>query len=286
MNEIFAIDPTSPEDYKDFSAMLKNFGLSNGRFIAKYPNDWLPMLLAHSESLKGLDQTRFKRLLELHSDAILEIDAEYRRTKPWINNALEMLPIKIRKTLILSPSPPPPGIKSLQDFLWGNESEITNSIGDHIPMTIESYCNTIRPLLKLSTEVHMVDQFFNLRNGLNKDIEKFNFLSILLKEADQSKHCEYFKIHFLRENGISDSTQSAQIVNDLEEIIDTQKLVNVQPDFTLNDKNKMKHGRYIFSIKGGLQFDYGFDIFGPKKTNHVHWLSHPELLPIQKLYGL
>ena len=75
-------------------------------------------------------------------------------------------------------------------------------------------------------------------------------------------------------------------MNDLEEIIDTQKLVNVQPDFTLNDKNKMKHGRYIFSIKGGLQFDYGFEIFGSKKTNHVHWLSQPELLPIQKIYGL
>jgi hypothetical protein len=266
--------------------MLKSFGLSNGRFIAKYPIDWLPMLLAHSESLKGLDQTRFKRLLEVHSDAILEIDAEYRRTKPWINNALDILPIKIKKTLILSPSPPPPGIKSLQDFLWGNESEVNDSIGDHIPMTIESYCNTIRPLLKLSTEVHMVDQFFNLRNGLNKDIDKFNLLSTLLKEADQSNHCEYFKIHFLRKNGVSDKVQSDQIVNDLEEIIDTQKLVNVQPDFTLNDKNKMKHGRYIFSIKGGLQFDYGFDISGSKKTNHVHWLSQPELLPIQKLYGL
>ena len=286
MNEIFAIDPTSPEDYKDFSGMLKSFGLSNGRFIAKYPIDWITMLLAHSESLKGLDQTRFKRLLEVHSDAILEIDAEYRRTKPWINNALDILPIKIKKTLILSPSPPPAGIKSLQDFLWGNESEVNDSIGDHIPMTIESYCNTIRPLLKLSTEVHMVDQFFNLRNGLNKDIDKFNLLSILLKEADQSKHCEYFKIHFLRKTGVSDKVQSDQIVNDLEEIIDTQKLVNVQPDFTLNDKNKMKHGRYIFSIKGGLQFDYGFDISGSKKTNHVHWLSQPELLPIQKLYGL
>ena len=286
MNEVFAIDPTSPEDYKDFSGMLKSFGLSNGRFIAKYPIDWITMLLAHSESLKGLDQTRFKRLLEVHSDAILEIDAEYRRTKPWINNALDILPIKIKKTLILSPSPPPAGIKSLQDFLWGNESEVNNSIGGHIPMTIESYSNTIRPLLKLSTEVHMVDQFFNLRNGLNKDIDKFNLLSTLLKEADQSNHCEYFKIHFLRKNGVSDKVQSDQIVNDLEEIIDTQKLVNVQPDFTLNDKNKMKHGRYIFSIKGGLQFDYGFDIFGSKKTNHVHWLSQPELLPIQKLYGL
>jgi hypothetical protein len=286
MNEIFAIDPTSPEDYKDFSAMLKSFGPSNGRFIAKYPNDWLPMLLAHSESLKGLDQTRFKRLLELHNDAILEIDADYRRTKPWITNALEVLTLKINKSLILAPSPPPNGIKSLQDFLWDNESKTTSSVGDHIPMTIESYCKAIKPLLKISTEVHMVDQFFNLRDGLNKNIEKFNLLSTILKEADQSKRCEYFKIHFLRKSGVSDTAQSAQIVRDLEEIIDTQKLVNVQPDFTLNDKNKMIHGRYVFSIKGGIQFDYGFDIFGPKKTNHVHWLSQPELLPLQKMYGL
>ena len=286
MNEIFAIDPSSPKDYRDFVVMLNSFGLKNGKFIAKYPNDWVAMLLKHSECLKEIEGATFKRLLSKNIDALLDIEANYQKSTPWIDNALEVLPGKLKKSSILSPSPAPDGVKSLQDFLYSEDSKPTNSIGDHIPMTVDSYCKVIKPLLNLSTEVHLVDKFFELRDGLDKNLDNFRLLSRFLKEADQSKRCEQFKIYFVRKKGISDADQKTIIASDINEIIDTEKISNVQPDFCLKDKHELKHGRYIFSIKGGLQFDYGFKVLGPNKTNHVHWLSEPELLPIQKQFGL
>jgi hypothetical protein len=45
----------------------------------------------------------------------------------------------------------------------------------------------------------------------------------------------------------------------------------------------VNHGRYFFSLKGGLQFDNGFEL-NSTNHNHVHWLSKNELDPLLDKY--
>ena len=81
---------------------------------------------------------------------------------------------------------------------------------------------------------------------------------------------------------MSEPLQESEYIEDLNFIL-SRKKTNCALNFDIHDD--MTHGRYIFSIKGGMQFDHGFSL-GNKKTNHVHWLSKKELTPIQIIYGL
>lgn len=288
MNEVFAIDPHSPQDIKDVASLVKGFGLQRGRFIANYPTDWLETLRQYLSKLEGIDSLRLSRLLELNKDALLDVDCDFRRAKSWIENA------HIHKnskafSKVLGPDPNSFNIESLQHFLTEGDFE-DKSRGGHIPMTPEAYRKATGPLFRKSTEVHLVDPFFWLRreNGA-LDRGRISVLRELFLEAECSKRCEVFFVHFQRPDVGQSDIRRRQIEQDVKEIesdlenICTDAILNrVQIQYSISDKNR--HGRYIFSIKGGLQFDHGFDVIR-NKTNHVHWLSKSELEPIFKEYG-
>jgi len=281
MNEIYAIDPCAPQDLKDIKAMLNQFGLVNGRFIADLPDEWFSLLKQHVHHFKGLDQSRFHRLLELHKDALINIDLDFKRAKSWNENAIVAKDARVGISKILGTDPNSFGFETLQKFLWIDELS-SDSRGAHIPMTIESYRKAIFPLLQLSTEVHLVDPFFHLRRS-NGELHRAKeaLLSDFLMAAENAKRCEVFTIHFKVQNELSVEYQEAKIEEDLIFISEKIKLKKISIRYTLDEK--IGHGRYFFSIKGGLQFDHGFDLLRDKK-NHVHWLSKSELEPIQNMY--
>jgi hypothetical protein len=281
MNEIFAIDPNAPRDIKDIKAMFENFGLTNGRFIANYPNDWQQMLTANMNRLEGLDRSRFIRLLDLHRDTLLGISGDYRRGKTWLDNLSDNNLKRIGIDKILADDPNPLGLETLNDFLW-NQDVVNMSRGAHIPMTLDSYRHAIAPIFEHQTEIHIVDPYFHLRTDRG-DIHraKISLLREILKLAEKSSRCDFLILHFKKIIGISREAQEEFIESDLIEIIKDCSINRLSVNFVVWDE--MFHGRYIFGIKGGLQFDYGFEIIRDK-TNHVHWLSKSELEPIIKRY--
>lgn len=281
MNEIFAIDPQAPVDLKDIKAMLEQFGLTNGRFIANFPDDWLRMFNAHVEHLQGLDRARLVRLLDLHKDALLAVNLDFRRTKSWVENANEAKQSRKGISRVLAADPNPLGIETLQKFLWEDDSE-NSSRGAHIPMSTDAYRKAVAPLLQHSTEIQLVDPFFQLRRS-NGEIHRgrSNVLREFFIEAENSNRCKVFKINFKREIHLSWAAQELQIEKDLENICEEAKISSLLIEYSLHDE--IVHGRYIFSIKGGLHFDHGFEPLRDK-TNHVHWLSRSELEPILRRY--
>lgn len=280
MNEIFAIDPDAPNDIRDIKAMFEQFGLSNGKFIANYPDDWLLLFKKHVQQLHGLDRSRLIRLLEKHKDALLNVEVDFRRAKSWLENANEAKLSKKSISRVLATEPNVLGVESLQKFLW--EDDVDNSSrGSHIPMEPDAYSKAVAPLLSHSTEVHLADPFFQLRReGGGSHRGRFDVLHGFLQEAENSGRCEIFKIHFKRLD-MSRIMQEKQIEDDLYDILDYAKIKHINIEFSLQDE--MPHGRYFFSIKGGLQFDHGFEPLR-NKTNHVHWLSKAELEPLYRKY--
>lgn len=284
MNELFVIDPSAPEDLKDIKAMLDRFGLSEGRFIALFPEDWPRMLTQHAAALKGLDRARFSRLLEIHKDAFLRICAEYRRARPWVENAVQLKHSFSDRSQVLGVDPNDRNLKTLKEFLWGNSLELGASRGDHIPMTAEAYRSAASPLFQQSTEVHLADRFFQLRRTNSElDRRRCAVLSNLFDEAEKSGRCEVFVLHLQQAANESSHVDEDQLVDDLEQLVADSGASRLQIEYRLYPQ--MDHGRYLFGIKGGLQFDWGFDQHRSNK-NHVHWLSAGELAPVHKMYGL
>lgn len=282
MNEIFAVDPQAPKDLKDIKAMFNQFGFENGRFIANFPEDWIRLFCEHTYQLKDVEKQRVMRLLSLNKDALIDVTLGYRRSRSWVENASIVKDTSKTINRILASDPNPLGIETLNRFLWVDDEE-NKSRGDHISMTAEAYQKAIRPLVQQSTEVHLVDPFFQLRHSKDGHIHKGrqSVLRQFFIEAEGSPRCEIFKIHFKREIYLSKNIQETQIEDDLSELCTQAGLHKLNIQFTLNDE--MIHGRYFFSIKGGLQFDHGFEPLRDK-TNHVHWLSKAELDPIHKRY--
>jgi hypothetical protein len=284
MNEIYAIDPRAPEDFKDVKFMLEKFGMKEGRFIGKYPSDWIEMIIENSANVTDLDRSRLVRILDLHKNEMIDIEADFIRSRDWLDNASKQKINSNKFSKVLATDPNPFNLESLRSFLWDEKSSGNASRGAHIPMQVGTYIAAVRPLFMLCAEVHLADPFFQLRrDGINIDRGRTFLLKEFLRTADDSKKCESFIIHFAREKFMKESEQERLVEKDLNHIISDMGIKSVQIGFDL--KNNMPHGRYIFSAKGGLQFDHGFE---PKmgKTNHVHWLSQKELEPLFAFYDL
>jgi hypothetical protein len=281
MNELFAIDPAAPRDMKDLRSMFNRFGLNAGQFIAKYPANWREILSVQLGCVGDIDRSRLNRILDLHRDALLDVECDFRITKSWLENATAQQLKRCGVNRVLACEPNSMGVETLSSFLWESE-EKDASRGDHIPMTAEAYGKVAAPLFAHHTEIHLVDSYFQLRRGPTEAHRgKQSILREFLGVADRSARCESLFIHFKRVPYQSIQDQEHQIEKDLEDLIEGLRLTKVSVSFVIRDG--MGHGRYLFGIKGGLQFDHGFDLMRATK-NHVHWLSAGELAPIHDYY--
>ena len=281
MNEIYGIDPASLRDLRDLKVLFSRFGLAHGRFISRYPSDWDRELFSAFSELSELDRSRLTRLIQLHQDALLKSFAPFNRSKSWSKNAAEQRLRMKSFDRILAKNPNEENFDTLENYLWGDDDDPADSRGAFIEMTPESYANACSPLFERSSEVHLSDRFFQLRNksgDMNR--KRWSVLRALVRKAAQSSNCREFVLHFELPPEISVKNFEMKMEEDLDDIANEFSF-----DFSYDIRDAMHHGRYIFSIHGGLQFDHGFEItYGQK--NHVHWLSSSELSHLHVYYGL
>jgi hypothetical protein len=291
VNEIYGIDPNVEIDIKDLHILLKTFGLTEGRFIGAYPeNLWWDYLKENIKMNDGFDEGRLEILRKKSQDGILPIHHHYKieknTPKDWFDKASQLKKEKKAFAEIFSAKNDFCRGPTLDDLMVTDQFDPSLSRGDHIPSTPESYIWAIRPLLLKSSEIHFVDKFFvPWSDSYPKERNRRLLLELLFKEAKISNRCESFVFHLSEKHFLTnkdfDPTLEQKFIDVIEEIkqIADANHLTIQYEFY----EKMKHGRYVFSIKGGLSFDSGFDA-NPKESNHVHWLGKKELEPLFKAY--
>lgn len=285
MNELYAVDPSAPEDIKDLVALFGSFGLRNGRFIAEFPNTWLDMLGKKIDLLSDLDRARFSRLRALHSDVVLPLRddrVQYRHSRTWLENAISLKTNAGLVKEVLAVDPNPLNVATLNDYLWERGEKASLHRGAHVSMTADEYARAVAPLFAHSTEVHLADPYFALRRETGfLDRQRCDALQALTAAAAASRRCETFVLHLNLGNKALTSENKARLQEDIAETVASNAGSKLRILFKYH--NRMTHGRYIFSQKGGLQFDHGFILMSGKK-NHVHWLGDAELEPLIKDY--
>ena len=285
MNEIYGIDPEVPAKWNDIHVLTLLFGIHQGRFIASYPSeDWEFFLFKNISDLKDIEQSKAKRKIEQLRDAYYPLEAEYRRTKKWIDNVYEFQSKNKALAQVFTDPANQYQYPSLKDLLDGS-TDLPDGSGKRIEMTVHSYRKVLKPLFLKSTELHFIDRFFHLRDeDGNKQEWRRKTLVGLFEEAKLTNRCKSFVFH-VDEEKYSDDNKLNLFNADAYEIAKSIGFNDLQIEFTLSSIDK-RHDRCIFSIKGGLGFDSGFDTSPDlEKKNKIQWLSPTLLDELLDEYG-
>jgi hypothetical protein len=285
VNERYAVDPDAPCDWRELKLLLDQVGLQTGRFLAQYPTDWALFLRQHFAEASDMDRKRVMELLARRNKVALACGEPFRRHLGWPENAKQSKsssPTAFDDVVSLTGNTA--GLKSLQDVLYEAGKEWPSGVGAHVPMQAAAYARCAAPLFELSSEVVMVDRFFRLRSDSGQwDQRRRRVLEALLQLAAKNLNFQCLRLVFERPKTGSSSTHERAFEDDLELLLGGMRADHFSVDYELRER--VGHGRYLFSIHGGLQYDHGFDE-DARNTNHVHWLALPELEPLLKVYGL
>lgn len=284
MNDLYGLDPTAPSKVKDLKVLADLFGFAHGRFIASYPIDWANLLRRNLVDLSDTDKLKLTSVLKRLSDNTIPVADQYMVTKDWLTNATALQLKKNKFTKIVSKCDESNSGISLEKFLY--EDDLPDARGCHIIADIKSYEATINPLFLVSTEIHIQDMYFYFWENNKKLFRQYEVLRMLISLASSTDRCERMVLHLNEEKFFTDSLES-RLQEDLLQARRESGRSDLDITYTFEDR-RCTHGRYIFSIKGGLQFDHGFDtdVRDSSNRNHVHWLSHSELKPLWDRYGI
>lgn len=276
MNELYALDPAAPADTRELKLLLDQFGLQTGRFLPRYPDEWAELLRARLASVSDVERSRLTLLLQ-RRDKFVPTAAPYPRTRDWDHNAHEAVTRKLFDGVIGATGnkhgwPTPEGV------LYDDDKALPPGRGEHVPMQAPRYADCAEPLFRASAEVFLVDPYFTLKTKSGtRDRRRWPVLLALLRRAESVGTCQSLRLVLQRDRVKETHGSEQDLGNELSEALTDSKTTLIELNFELRED--VGHGRYLFSIHGGLQFDRGFEEHRTE-ANHVHWLSGPELAPL------
>lgn len=275
MNEHYAVDPEAPANTRDLKVLLDQFGLQTGRFLSRYPGNWEQLLMHSLRDLSELERKKARELLLRRRTCLLPAGpVPYQITTTWAGNAAVAKDRGAFDGVIGQPSNGY-GWPDLEEVLYDIDGSLPDGRGEHIQMLASQYAKCARPLLAFSAEVILVDRYFTLRDKAGERCSKrWPVMQALLKAAHDSEKCQSLRLVLDRARIVATEGDEDTLKKDIRAAVDGAGSWRVNVEYEIRDS--LHHGRYLFSICGGLQFDRGFEVDKTSK-NHVHWLSEPEL---------
>lgn len=292
MNELYGVDPQSPEGPNELIHLLRLFGPSEGRFIADFPMDWLAEVRAGLEGAPPMVRDRALAFLHRRRNAVLQATCQFLRSRPWAENARSLQP---QAAGLIGPRGCPPTLMSIEDALY-RDSALPDARGAHLPRTAAAYAHAAAPLFAISTKVVLVDPYFRLRyrdthGQPRKAVRHWNVLRQLLVEAESRRRPCIFHLEVAAHNALEFDANGDLFESDLEAVAAEAGLSRIALEYGVLEEDPTsatQHARYLLGVGCGLQFDHGFDTVAVDdgSRNHVHWLSNAELEPLLSRFDL
>lgn len=277
MNEKYAIDPAAPDSARDLKILLDQFGLQTGRFIARYPSDWDQFVRDKFREAPPIEKQRITELFARRKTVSLPCEAPFKRVIPWGKNVLELAHKRLFARVI-GQDGNEFGFESLGQVLYDEAHSLPSGQGCHIEMQAQHYSRCSSPLFAFSSRILLVDPFFWLPNA-----RRARVLKALLREAATYGVCEEFELVVSTKTVPNQANARSSFELELERLKSHAEAADVEVTYRVLDD--AGHGRYLLSVHGGIQFDHGFDEHS-ERSNHVHWLSKPELEPLLARFGV
>ncbi len=297
MNDVYGIDPSAPSSIEEFTQLLRLFGVGEGRFIGKFPFDWISRFHEHVQSLSPIEQHRLiQRWVDLGKNSLVPVQAigTYKENFGWLENSAL---IKDDVVKIIGSKKCSAIATPLNEALMSPDG-FPDASGAHIERTPKAYAKAARPLMQISPKVVLVDPYFKFRYRDIHDVNKIKFskrhadsLSALVTEALRWKRVEIFHLVISEKEALIDDPDASTFVSDLTEISNRCGAPDNFFTYDLLDPNYStdRHPRYLLGMHQGLKFDWGFDVDdqksrSPTSTNHVEWMGEKVLEPLLKRF--
>lgn len=281
MNDLYAIDPSAPADFRDFIQLMRVFDTGQGRFIVDFPTNWVKEVQTHMKSMTDIEKMQMcERWIQNGRNAIVPPNFQFHPSRSWTWSENAMLLRDSVKNLI-GPKGCPAHVMSLEQAL-SDPDGFPDARGAHIPRTAIAYATAARPLLQTSPKVVLIDPYFKLRykddrtGQLVRSHRHWKSLAQLLIEAVTWKRVEVFKLMVSKDIALIQDYDGVLFIQDLETIgreVGINGLIQIQWDLLDKNISTERHPRYLLGNKSGLHFDWGFDTGDANTTNHIEWMG-------------
>lgn len=283
MNERYALDPGAPLDARELKLLMDQFGLSTGRFLARYPEHWPALLLQRLQAVSEMDRQRAVELLQRRKGCLMPAAGHFDVGRAWANNAAVAAERDDIFDAVIGQRENRFGWPSPERVLYEDDHALPPGQGAHVPMRAARYSELARPLFQTAAEVILVDPYFTVHDKQGRRCRRrWPVLQSLLKAADAADSCQCLRL--VLERGQIEATAGtvARLEEALSRALEEASISRIELDYEVRDS--VGHGRYLISIHGGLQFDHGFEEQTHAK-NHLHWLTTPELEPLLERFA-
>jgi hypothetical protein len=267
MNEEFAIEPSAFNNSMEMRYVMEKFGFDKGKFIVSIPSKWTKKVYEHIQSFPEVEQAKAKRILHKYKNSLVNTDGfSYDPSNAWVGNiqrASLSLPIK---GIIAAEqnSHSYPTIEEIDDDFFGISNDIRIESG------VDNYAAIARRLLEASNEIVIVDPYFNLSKPTCEIVLK-RFLSI----AQNSSKQKFFVI-WARDAESGMKGYKKMLQNKYKESLLPKSTLTVNLVDDAYSIQKM-HARLLFSLLGGLRFDYGFEAFPDRRIVDISLVTSHSL---------
>lgn len=257
----YAVDPAWLSDAANVRFCANVFGSHSGRWIAKFPKEWYPMIQNH------LGDTAAKRLevmLTTLRECLVRNNQQEREyvTLPemsWIEKA-RRVHHSVPFDGIISNEHPTTAGQLTENDLHEQNPRWKVAIDGKVERRASALCGVAEKLLFHSTELRFVDQYFN---GKNKHIEP---LADFICAARSGRPLTVIQYHLNADRLVNHQRIEIPASEFERALRNERSSLGLQPServtfyrWRCHEDGENMHPRFLLTNKGGIRFDHGLD---------------------------
>jgi hypothetical protein len=250
----YAIQPEVLTTFENVRYFLDATGVHQGRMISRFPKNWTAMVYAACGGCRAIEKARIEvRLRTDLRDKLISTQRFYDGSGPsWVANALrEHSGVNPFAGVILHETDSSPRSRSVISAEEINERcECWRTSHDAVvPRTAADLCCAARPLLNISQEIVLVDQYFSGGAAHGKPF------TALLAEAAQGETLKRLEYHL--SNRFS-WDHFKDVVTGMTHFIRAPRGLPLRfVRWNQIPAGDGMHPRYVLTERGGLKYDWG-----------------------------
>ena len=251
----YAVEPVLLNNWKDFRYFTEKFGVSQGRFISRYPKRWKKMVYESLASCGEIERKRIEVSLETLDGCVLKrSQSQWDNQQDWLTNA-EAEHFRRPFYAILARTNP-----NQRDFVLEGEGlddthprwNVPRSRA--VPRVAQEMADCVAPLLRVCQEILFIDPHFRPKEDRYQRPLR-EFLTVLI-ERPLNEFPVRVEIHTGEDLGAGFFKAECQ-----------KWLPNITPkgmkvrlvQWRQKNGGEKFHNRFILTDKGGVMFGVGLD---------------------------
>jgi len=268
----YAIEPEALSSWESFRYISDQCGISKGRLISEFPNDWCKAVLHATIDFKPIARSKvIIALKRLKTNALINMYRDFDTEKDWQSNAIESNK-KFPFHAIIAQNPKSSMLLNIESL---DESDPKWNVPRELPVLrkADDLALASSYLLMMAKETIFIDPYFSpddfrCRNSLEKFLNNISFpirrfeFHIAKRTSGSAEHFE----DMLKRKIIPMLTCNCEIPSE-------QEFYFIRWSELPSGDGEKLHARYLLTDKGGLRYEHGLAEGEDSQTTDVSLLD-------------